>query len=184
MSEQVGSPEALHEGRFLRLMRRDIPGGWWEYVERQGIEGIVLMLAIDDNGRVPLVRQFRVPVDGHVWELPAGLCDSDEPMERVAVRELEEECGYTAHRVRHLMRGPASQGAASMILDFYLLTELEPADGVEGDEVFPITTEWVALDELEEFVMDRLARNELVDIRILAALKAVERLIRRGEIAL
>ncbi len=91
MSQPLGPPEVLCEGRFLRLVRRTVPGGVWEYAERVGVQGVVLMFAIDAQGRVPLVRQYRAPVQSEVWELPAGLCDTPEPMERTAIRELEEE---------------------------------------------------------------------------------------------
>lgn len=178
MSQPLGPPEVLCEGRFLRLVRRTVPGGVWEYAERVGVQDVVLMFAIDAQGRVPLVRQYRAPVQSEVWELPAGLCDTPEPMERTAIRELEEECGFTAHRVEHLMRAPASQGAASTLLDFYLLINLEPVEGVTGDEIFPIETHWVPLDGLEDFVMDRMAQGEMVDVRILAALRCAERRLR------
>lgn len=184
MSQSLGPPEVLCEGRFLRLVRRTVPGGVWEYAERVGVQGVVLMFAIDAQNRVPLVRQYRAPVQSEVWELPAGLCDTPEPMERTAVRELEEECGFTAHRVESLMRAPASQGAASTLLDYYLLTDLEPVEGVTGDEIFPIETHWVPLDGLEDFVMDRMAQGEMVDVRILAALRCVERrlLMKEGSV--
>lgn len=181
MSQPVGPPEVVCEGRFLRLMRQPVPGGVWEYAERVGVEGVVLMFAVDAQRRVPLVRQYRAPVRSEVWELPAGLLDRPGSMESTAVRELEEECGFTAHCVEHLMRAPASQGAASTILDFLLLTELEPVEGVVGDELFPIETQWIPLDELEDFVMDRLAQGEMVDVRILAALRCAERRLRAKE---
>ena len=76
------------------------------------------------------------------------------------------------------MRAPASQGAASTLLDFYLLINLEPVEGVTGDEIFPIETHWVPLDGLEDFVMDRMAQGEMVDVRILAALRCTERRLR------
>lgn len=175
MSNPLGPPEVLCEGQFLRLLRRPVPGGVWEYSERVGVHGVVLMFAIDAHDRVALIRQYRVPVESTVWELPAGLCDTPEPPEVTAVRELEEECGFTAHRVEHLMRSPASQGCASTLIDFYLLTDLEPVDGVAGDELFPIETRWIPLADFETFIMERLELGEMVDVRILAALTCVQR---------
>lgn len=168
--EQVGEPEVMAEGRFLRLMRRSVPNGHWEYVVRQGVDCAVVILALTDDGRVPLVRQFRPPVGREVWELPAGLVDRDEPLETTAVRELEEECGFTADHVEHLLTTPAAQASAGLMLEFYYLSGLREVPRPPGDEKFPLRCELVPVRELTSFLLDRAAAGELVDARVYAAL--------------
>lgn len=56
----------------------------------------VTVLAISEDGRIPLVRQYRPALDRVTTELPGGLLDSDEPPEACAARELFEETGYRA----------------------------------------------------------------------------------------
>ena len=169
MEHELGAPEVMAEGRYLRLVRRPFAGGAWEYVERPGVTGIAVMLAVTDDGRVPLIRQFRVPLAREVWELPAGLCDRREDLATTAVRELEEECGLTASTVEHLATTPAGQASVAHVLDFFVLTDLSPADRA-GDEPFPIHCELVPLDSVPGFLAERAAAGELVDARIFAAL--------------
>ena len=168
--EQLGKREVMAEGVFLRLVRREVPGGHWEYVERQGVDCAVVVLALTDDGRVPLVRQFRPPVGREVWELPAGLVDRDEPLAVTAVRELEEECGYTAERVEHLLTTPAAQASAGLLLEFYYVTGLRNVTKPPGDEKFPLHCELVPLPDLTGFLLARSAAGELVDARVYAAL--------------
>ncbi len=173
--ESLGPEETLCEGRFLRFVRRCFPGGQWEYTRRPNVPGVVVLFALTDDARVPLVRQFRVPLGMEVWELPAGLCDRDEPKEATAVRELEEECGLTAGRVEWLMRAPSCQASSASTLDFYLLEDVREVVAPPGDEHFPIECRLVPLGELEEFVAERMEAEEMVDARILAALTVVRR---------
>ncbi len=177
MDYEVGPEETLYDGKFLSLRRRPFAGGCWEYTARRGVTGIAAMLAVTDDDCVPLVRQYRIPVGAEVWELPAGLCDREEDLAATAVRELEEECGYTASEVRPLLRTPAAQAAQTAIIDIFLLTGLRKIDAPPGDEVFPIHVELVPRGELADFLTARLAAGELVDARIFAALHAAERIL-------
>jgi len=170
MTDQIGEPEVMAEGEFLRLIKRSVPGGHWEYVVRRGVDSAVVILALTDDGRVPLVRQFRPPVGREVWELPAGLVDRDETLEATAVRELEEECGYTAESVEHLLTTPAAQASAGLMLEFYWLTGLRQVPQPSGDEKFPLHCELVPLGEMTSFLLERAAAGELVDARVFAAL--------------
>lgn len=177
MSERVsgiGEPEVLHEGRYLRLVQRSFPGGQWEYTERPGVSGVAAMVAVTDDGQVPLVRQFRVPLGCEVWELPAGLRDGDERGDETARRELVEECGLAARQCEWLMRSPACQASSALVLDFYLLEGLSEVPAEGGDEQFPLHRELVPLAEVEAFVLARMAEGELVDARIIAAVRLAQ----------
>ncbi len=58
--------------------------------------GSAVMMAMDDKNRILLVRQYRLPADKYLWELPAGKLDDGEKPLQAAKRELTEETGYTA----------------------------------------------------------------------------------------
>ena len=64
----------------------------------------VLVIPITDDGRVVFIRQYRHGVRQVVLEVPGGLLDGDETPEAAGVRELREETGYSARRMRHLGR--------------------------------------------------------------------------------
>src|SRR5512135_3318609 len=122
--------KTLWEGKFLRsVLVRYIDGSGvterdWEAVERVGCDGIVGIVPFTDEGEVVLIRQFRPPINGHVVELPAGLCDMGESPEDAAKRELIEETGYSAGQIRFLIRGPMSSGSSSEMLTVYVATDL------------------------------------------------------------
>jgi 8-oxo-dGDP phosphatase len=104
-----------------------MPGGGLakrDYMIHVGAVGVV---AIDDEGRVVLVRQYRHPVNQYLWELPAGLIDVDgEPLDRAAVRELEEEADLTAGRLDLLVDMHPSPGCSNEVIRLYLARDLSP----------------------------------------------------------
>ena len=92
--------EVMWEGKFVRAMKRER----WEYASRtRGIRAVVILA--EHEGKVILVEQPRVPTDCRCIELPAGLVgdhDPDATVEETAVKELEEETGFTAERIERL----------------------------------------------------------------------------------
>lgn len=88
----------VYEGRVLSLDVDEVeePGGIRARREVVRHRGSVAALAVHEDGRVVLVRQYRYPVDADVWELPAGRLDPGETPLEGARRELEEEVGLRA----------------------------------------------------------------------------------------
>jgi ADP-ribose pyrophosphatase len=88
----------LYDGKVLALDVDEVeePGGVKAVREVVRHRGSVAVLPVHEDGRVVLVRQYRYPVDGMVWELPAGRLDPGETPEEGARRELEEEAGLRA----------------------------------------------------------------------------------------
>lgn len=103
---KVLNSEVLYQGRVFRLQRDTViePGG--VRVERDIIEhpGSVVVLPIFEDGRVLLIRQYRHSVGEFLWELVAGRKEPNETPAIGARRELLEETGYSAKRLRKLMR--------------------------------------------------------------------------------
>ena len=90
---ETASSETLHTGKIFALRRDQVrmPGG--KVVTRDVVEhfGAVAVLAMDDDGNVPLVYQYRHAFGRRLWELPAGLLDVDgEAAHLTAARELQE----------------------------------------------------------------------------------------------
>jgi ADP-ribose pyrophosphatase len=86
--------------------------------------GAVAIVAIDSDGRVVLVRQWRHAVGRALWELPAGTRDPDEPPRRTAERELAEETGLRATSVRPIGAAPLTPGYSTEVMHFFLATGL------------------------------------------------------------
>ena len=140
------------QGRFIVAKTR----GKWEYVSRtRGIRAAVI-LAVDEQDHVLLVEQFRVPLGRATIELPAGLIgdgdtNGDEDPTEAAVRELEEETGYTAARMEVIGEFYSSPGMVTesfTLLRAHGLTRIGPGGGVDGED---ITVHRVPLGEIESF---------------------------------
>ena len=111
--------EELARGRFLSLKKRN----GWEFVERTNATDIVAVIAVTPQDELILVEQFRPPVNARVIELPAGLVgdvDGDDSIEEAGRRELLEETGFSAGRVRRVFQGPISAGLSTEILTIVL----------------------------------------------------------------
>jgi ADP-ribose pyrophosphatase len=120
-----------------------------DIVEHPGAVGIV---AIDDEQRIVLVRQYRHPVRQFLDELPAGLLDIDgEPAYLAAARELAEEAGLAAahwHTLVDLLNSPGGSDEAVRVFLASGLSAAAPAEGfVVEDEELQITVQRVPLDE-------------------------------------
>ena len=161
----------LHAGRYLRLVVRN----GWEFVERPGIQGIVLIVAVTPGDRLLLVEQWREAVAANVLELPAGLAGdagspAGEPLEEAARRELVEETGWDAKAMERLTAGPPSAGVTSEIVTLFRargLSKVGTGGGVEGES---ITVHEVPLGAAEAFLSEREAEGALVDPKVWAGL--------------
>ena len=173
----------IHQGRYLTfrvdtIERADGSRGTRDIV---GHPGAVAILAIDDEDRVLLVRQFRVAIGEVLLEVPAGTLDvlpdgSIEDPEVAAPRELEEETGMRAASWRLIARFWTAPGFASELMHLYLATDLRPADG-----------ERLGPDEDEHLLLERMPwrdavaaaeRGELRDAKSILALLWLARLRR------
>jgi ADP-ribose pyrophosphatase len=86
--------------------------------------GSAVMLAVDDTGRVLLVKQFRLPAEQDLWELPAGRLDPGESPLEAAKRELREETGFAAKKWSELASFWASPGYVQEKMNIFLAEEL------------------------------------------------------------
>ena len=158
------------QGRFVVAKTR----GKWEYVSRARNIRAAVILAVED-GHVLLVEQFRVPLGRVCIELPAGLIGDDdgggdESAESAAGRELEEETGYRAARIETIGEFWSSPGMISESFTLLRASGLEkvgPGGGTPGEA---ITVHRVALDGLEDFLAQRRAQGDAIDVRLLTLL--------------
>ena len=116
-----------------------------EVVEHPGAVGVV---ALDEAGRVLMIRQYRHPVARQLWEIPAGLRDvTGEALADTARRELLEETGHVARDWHVLLDSYSSPGIITERMRVFLARGLQPADSGyqrHGEEKF-LETAWVPL---------------------------------------
>jgi ADP-ribose pyrophosphatase len=124
----------IHAGRLISVFDDQVRLADGTLTHREVVEhpGAVAIVAIDGSGRIVLVRQWRHPVGRPLWEVPAGTRDRQEPPERTAERELEEETGLRARAWRTLGAWPLAPGYSTEVMHFYAAAELE-AGGAHTD---------------------------------------------------
>lgn len=161
----------LYEGRHIRLLCK----GSWEYVQRTNCTGIVIIVAMTDEGKVILTHQFRPPVGTNIIEFPAGLVNDQEMARKETViaaarRELLEETGYVAKEVFKLVEGPAGGGLSSDILTFVMARGLRKVAEGGGDETEAIVIHEVPFLKVKPWLGMMKRKGYLADPKIYAGL--------------
>jgi len=132
-----------------------------------------VIVAVDDDGHLLLVEQYRVPLGRRCLELPAGLIGDggdDEADETAAARELEEETGYRAARIESLGEFFSSPGMVSesfTLVRAHGLTRVGEGGGVEGENII---VHRVKLADVPAYVAACRARGMAIDVKLLLAL--------------
>lgn len=141
----------LPDGRTLPLEVVRHPGG-------------AAAAAVDDRGRVCLLRQYRHAAGGWLWEIPAGKREPGEQPLATAQRELEEEAGVRARSWLPLGEIVTAPGFCDEVIHLFLARDLESVHGrPEDDEVLEV--HWVGFTEAL-----RRAGGEIRDAKTVAAL--------------
>jgi ADP-ribose pyrophosphatase len=176
---EVLKSETVYEGRIISLRRDTVamPGGGSSVREVVHHPGAVGVVALDDEDRVLLLRQYRHPVGEHLWELPAGLRDeAGEPPLETAKRELAEEALLAAERWSLLVTVNNSPGFSDELVQIYLAEGLSAVERPEGflveHEEADMTLDRVPLAAAVQRVFDGDIRNSSAVAGLLAAATA------------
>lgn len=157
------------EGKYIRAVRE----GSWEYVQRCGGVSAVVILA-EHDGSVLLVEQERVPLGNRrCIELPAGLVGDEDPdatVEETAIKELEEETGYTAGHIEVIGEFFSSPGMVSEGFTLVRATGLRRIGNGGGNDHEQIEVHLVPRTEVPAFVERKRAEGTAVDTRLLLLL--------------
>lgn len=135
---EVTRHEILYEGRVFTVIRDEVrhESGYEAVREVIAHDGGAVVVAVDAQDRVLLVRQFRYPLAAHILELPAGKLSPDEDPLDCARRELREETGVTARRWEPLTAMLSTPGFCTEELFVFLARDLEDGEQAleEGEE--------------------------------------------------
>lgn len=168
---EIIGKKTVWKGNFMSAVEityRDARGTvrTWEALERVGIGGIVVMVAVTPDHNVVLARQFRPPMGRDVLELPAGLVEPGESMDVAAKRELIEETGWSAGKIEFLAEGPISTGASTEALRAYLCTDLVQVGKNGGDDNELIEVIEVPIGKVQGFLRAAQLNGTLVDLKV------------------
>lgn len=143
----------VYRGKVLSLDMDEVeePGGVHTTREVVRHSGSVALVAVQDDGRIVLVRQYRYPVDDSLWELPAGRIDAGESPEQAAQRELQEEIGFRAGDLDKIAFFYTTPGFCDEAMHVFRATRLV-ASAAKGDEDERIEVRAFALADLEAMI--------------------------------
>jgi ADP-ribose pyrophosphatase len=160
--------EILFQSKLYRIEKTWQTGRSGQPLERHVIvhPGAVGVLPLLNDGRVVLLRQYRVAVDAYLIELPAGTLEPGEEPLASAHRELIEETGYTAGKMEPLITFYSSPGILYERLHLFVATKLTPGKTAleDGEDIEPLIADWHEIREM-------IARGEITDAKTLIGLQ-------------
>lgn len=166
---KVAGTQRIYDGRVLNLRvdQVEMDGRSFDAEIVEHREAVVI-IAQPIPEMIILVGQYRYPLGRVLWEVPAGSMDSGESVEVAAARELREETGYSAKRMRRLWSAYSAPGFCNELLHFVLADELtEGQPDPDPDEAIEVRAFSV------EQAWGMVVRDELPDAKTQIALAAL-----------
>ncbi|SHG66224.1 NUDIX hydrolase [Virgibacillus chiguensis] len=153
--EKTIRSKQIFTGNIVHLQVDDVklPNG--KETKREIIKhpGAVGIIPITKENKIVLVEQFRKPLEKSILEIPAGKLETGEDPETTAIRELEEETGYTTKELSFVTSFYSSPGFANELMHIYITDQLDPLDeSVDGDEDEFIEIVELSLEEAKQYV--------------------------------
>ncbi len=176
--ETTLSRKEIFKGKIInvhvdKIRTKDGGESFREIVEHPGGVAVVALV----NGKMVLVKQFRKAADKVLLEIPAGKIEKGESPEKTAVRELKEETGYTATRIKHLFTFYSSPGFSSEKIYLYLAENLISGDA-EPDENEHVEMVQYDIDTL----LKMIEKGEIIDGKTIVAIQVVYNLKMNNEL--
>ncbi len=173
--EELIKRQQIYSGRLLKVDVDTVrlPDG--QETTREIVEhpGAAVIVPVDAEGNVILVRQYRHAVGREMIELPAGTRERGEPPDKTAPRELEEETGYSARNWEPLAHFFSSPGILTEEMFVYLARDLaEGTSKTESDEKIQVIK--IPLHE----AIQRVDRGEITDAKSIIGLLLAQRKLR------
>ncbi len=159
----------IHKGHIVDFYNdtMQLPDGRlaeWDYLHHKGASAIV---PVDTDGKIIMVRQYRNAPERYTLEIPAGGLNLNEDPKDAAARELEEETGYRAGEVKHLLDLYTTVAFCNEMISIYYTTDITLAkQNLDEDEFVEI--ERYSLDEL----VTKILQGEIQDAKTISAILA------------
>ncbi|MBB5178728.1 ADP-ribose pyrophosphatase [Planomicrobium koreense] len=182
--EKTITSERIYEGKVINLKVDEVslPNGHTSKRELVEHPGAVALIALTPEGKLILVEQYRKALERSIIEIPAGKIEKGEEPSYTAMRELEEETGYTAERLELIQSFSTSPGFADEIIHVYGAIGLKKSESgaiLDEDEFVDLLE--VTIEEAEQMMKD----NRIFDAKTaFAVLWAKQHLVNENSQAL
>ncbi|QKY69256.1 NUDIX hydrolase [Lentibacillus sp. CBA3610] len=168
--EKTIHTENIYNGNVVKLQVDDVslPDGKTSKRELIKHTGAVGIIPITNDNKIVFVEQYRKPLEKSLVEIPAGKLEEGEDPSVTALRELEEETGYTAGTPRFITSFYTSPGFADEIMYLYIADDLETVENAAaGDDDEFIERIELTLDEAKQYVADKQIHDAKTNYAIL-----------------
>ncbi|MEX2236245.1 MAG: NUDIX hydrolase [Dehalococcoidia bacterium] len=169
MEEQILSSETIYKGKVLNLRIDSVRFPSGREGKREIVEhrDAVTLLPIDADGRLLLIRQFRLAAGQVLLEAPAGIVDPGESPKETAHRELREETGFDCRTLEPLLRFYPAPGFSEEFMHSFVASDLfESTADPDDDENIELAR--YSLDEAVELI----ATGEIIDAKTICVVLA------------
>lgn len=161
--------DLIHKGRIIDYYNDtiEIEGGKitnFDFIKHRGASA---MIPVDKDGNILMVRQYRNAIDQYSLEIPAGGLNDGEDNLTCAIRECEEETGFRAGEVHHLIDLFTTVAFCNEKISIYYTTGITPSSQHLDDDEF-VTIEKYSIDELAKMILD----GKITDAKTIAGILA------------
>lgn len=156
LTEKTIREEQIYSGRIIDLVIEEVelPNGKTSKREIIKHPGAVAIIAITSENKMVMVKQYRKALNRTIVEIPAGKLEKGEDPQMCAKRELEEETGYKAVTLQHVISFYTSPGFADELVHLYFTDQLEKGTVATDEDEFVELME-LSVDEAEKLIQAR-----------------------------
>lgn len=175
--EKTISSETIYKGRIIDLVVEEVelPDGNKSKRELIKHPGAVCVLALTPEKKIVLIKQFRKALERVIVEIPAGKLEQGEEPAVCAIRELEEETGYTTDEMKHIISFYTSPGFANELVHLYYTDQLKKGTTKLDEDEFLEVME-VTLEEALEMINN----EQIYDAKTAYAIQYLQLLQKMG----
>ena len=178
-NEKTLKTEDIYKGNIIRIQKQTVslPNGKEATRDIVLHPGASVVIPINDNGELYMVKQFRKPLDLTTLELPAGKLDSPgEDPKICAERELMEETGLTADKIEHLISIHTTPGFCNEVIHVYTASGLTQGEACTDEDEF-LDVERHHVSELVDMVLE----HKITDAKTIIGILMAERIIKQKD---
>lgn len=173
-NEKTVSSKSVYNGNIINveLMTVTLPDGRQATRDIVRHPGASAVIALNEKGEMYMVRQFRKPLEAESLEIPAGKLDHGEDPLECARRELKEETGLSAGRLKHIVSIHSTPGFSDEVLHLYAALNLFEGDSCADADEF-ISTERYSVPQLLDMILD----GRITDAKTIIGIFLAEKII-------
>lgn len=179
LEEKTLKKEKLYSGKVIDLYLEEVelPNGKISKREIVKHPGAVAVIALTQDEKIVMVQQYRKALERTIVEIPAGKLEKNEDPKEAALRELEEETGYTSPSLQKVISFYTSPGFADELIHLYIADGIEPlAEKKQLDEDEFVDVMLVSLEEAQDLVES----HEIYDAKTAYAVQYLQLLHKSG----